>query len=159
MRRPDTGKRAAATGALSAIGIVAVCIVFTYAVDFLTGGEYFISKNEAAGIVNGVPFLAVTLSGGLLAAALAVFFLYRRVYEWWGVYLSVSVFTYIALLLVLIFCIWEHLPGDSPFNRFDFLYYSVAVFPVGAGVGTIFCFLCRTVCEMKEKLRSRKTQK
>lgn len=159
MRRPDTGKRAAAAGVLSAIVLAAVCIAFAYAVDFLTGGDYFIGKSATAEAVNGIPFPAVIISGGLVAAAMTVLFLCRRTFELWGMYLSVSISTYIALLVVLFLCLLSGLLDNSPLNRFDFLFYSVIVFPVGAGGGVAVCFLLQIVRRIKENMRARKTVK
>ena len=143
---------------LSAVVTAAACAAFTYALDWLTGGQYFIGKNATEAAVNGIPFWAVILSGGLLSSAVTVLFLWDQAYEQWGVYLCGSVFTYVALLFACVFCVYSGPFEHSPLNRFDFLFYAVILFPVGFGGGVVLCFFRQTAREIKEAIQRRGTK-
>jgi len=135
-------KRTVLLGFISAIATTIICIAFTYFIESLTNGQNFTGKNELP-IINGIPFKAVIISGGIISIILSIISILILRYnakEFLIVYLAISIVTYIVLLFVVWFIVIGVL-GNSTLNSFDYMFYSIFLFPIGAGIGTIISII------------------
>nr|QGT51197.1 hypothetical protein Firmicute1046_2730 [uncultured Firmicutes bacterium] len=126
-------------------------VTFTCLVDILLQGQYFISKSATPAAINGIPFWALELSGGIISAIVSIVSIRYALTKYVFIAIITSIITYIAFFccvlcgLTIIVYISAEIATSIPLNSFDSLFFGLFVFPIGAAAGTIIAIVINEI--------------
>lgn len=112
------------------------CVIYTYIILFLTGGEEFIGKAHTYEEINGIRHSFVLVICGIIAALIPIILLRYDSMRYLLAYIPLSIMFYIGLsILIVVFIIG---------NNFDMIGYALSSVPIGSGGGTLVALIINT---------------
>lgn len=129
----DSWKNANKSALIQACLSVLFCIVYTYAIMFLTGGEEFVGKQPTQETVNGIRHDVVLVVCGILAGLIPMIMLRYTKAKFLGLYLPMSVSYYLIIMFLCVLLVID--------SNFDLITYALTSVPIGSFVGTIIAVL------------------
>lgn len=137
----DSWKKANKAALKQAAICVLFCIVYTYAVMFLTGGEEFISKQPTESVINGIRHDVVLIVCGMLAALIPIICVRYTNIKFLLLHIPMGVIYYIVILFLCVLFVID--------DNFDFLAYAIISLPAGAVAGTIIAVIINQIRNYK----------
>ncbi len=140
-------KGAMCAGGISGLLVFVSCVIYTHIIFLLTGGESFVTKFETLTEINGIPLLGAQIMGAVVAATVCAVFLRYTSFKFVALYVVSGCVAYIATVFIVFFGAMSYLGlfADGPMNSFDFLFYMLETFPLGAGAGTVIAIVINTI--------------
>lgn len=126
----DSWKNANKSALLQTVVSVLVCVVYSYIIVLLTGGEEFVGKQPTKEIINGIRFDITLVVCGILAGIVPIILLKYTKLKFMILYLPLGILYYLVILFSYV-CIFD------AYNIFDLIFYAITSIPIGSLVGTI----------------------
>lgn len=109
------------------------CIIYTYIILILTGGEEFIDKADSYEKINGIQYDAVLLICGIMASLIPILLLRYNSIKYLLLFIPISILFYIVLMLLCVFFFID--------DNFDLISYALSSVPIGSAVGTLVAII------------------
>ena len=129
----DSWKNANKSALIQAVLSALFCIIYTYVIMFLTGGEEFVGKHPTYEIVNGIRYDVVLVICGILSGVIPILLLRYEKSKFLTLYLPMSIIYYFVLMLLCVFFVID--------DNFDLISYAIISVPIGSFIGTMIAML------------------
>lgn len=129
----DSWKKANKMAFVQALLSVIWCVVYTYVITFLTGGEGFVEKHASYETLNGISYTQALVGCGCMMALIPIIMLRFSKLKFACLYVPMSLLYYLALMFICVGFIID--------DNFDLIVYAITSVPVGTLSGTIIAIL------------------
>ncbi len=137
----NSWKAANKTAFIQAFLTVILCVVYTYVITFLTGGEGFVEKHASHETLNGISHTQALVCCGCLASLIPIIMLRVSKIKFAWLYVPMSLLYYLALMFICVGFIID--------DNFDLIVYAITSVPVGTLSGMIIAVLINLFKKIK----------
>ncbi len=137
----NSWKAANKTAFIQAVLTVILCVVYTYVITFLTGGEGFVEKHASYEALNGISHTQALVCCGCLVSLIPIVMLRVSKIKFAWLYVPMSLLYYLALMFICVGFIID--------DNFDLIVYAITSVPVGTLSGMIIAVLINLFKKIK----------